>query len=73
MNKFYSILCVLLLIPGWCVAEEKKEMTLIADSWTMVPKAGHENQFESALKEHLAMRTERRQSPMEDLYAGHRE
>lgn len=59
MNKFYSILCLLLLIPGWCVAADEKEPTLIADSWTMVPKAGHEDQFETALKEHLAMRSEK--------------
>ncbi|KAA3644441.1 MAG: hypothetical protein DWP95_04445 [Proteobacteria bacterium] len=59
MNKFYSIICVLLLIPGWCVAEEEKEATIIADSWVMVPKAGHEDQFEAAIKEHMAMRAEK--------------
>jgi hypothetical protein len=59
MNKFYSILCVLLLIPGWCVAQEEKEVTVIADSWVMEPKAGHADQFEAALKEHMAMRAEK--------------
>ena len=59
MNKFYSILCVLLLISGWCVAADEKEPTLIADSWTMVPKAGHDSQFEAALKKHMAMRSEK--------------
>jgi len=56
MNKFYSIVCVLLLIPGWCVAADKEQPTVIADSWTMVPKAGHGSQFEASLKAHLAER-----------------
>ena len=68
MNKFYSIVCVLLLLPGWCVAADKEEATVIADSWTMVPNDGHGDQFETALKEHLAMRADKGDSRQWQTY-----
>ena len=68
MNKFYSILCLLLLVPGWCVAADEKQPTVIADSWVMVPKAGHEYQFEAAVKKHMAMRAEKGDSRVWHTY-----
>ena len=62
MNKFYSVLLALLFLPAWCVADDhdnEKPEQMIADSWVAVPKAGHESEFEEALKAHLALRTER--------------
>ncbi len=60
MNRIYSILLVLLLFPALCVADNhEKKPQLIADSWSVTPKADHGNEFEEALKAHLAMRAEK--------------
>ena len=67
MNKFYSVLFTLLLIPALCVAEDKPAQ-VISDSWTMVPKAGHAAEFKSALKAHLAYRVEKGDSRQWDTY-----
>ncbi len=58
MNNFYSILFTLILIPALCVAEDKPAQ-VISDGWTMVPKADHGNEFEAALKAHMAYRVEK--------------
>jgi hypothetical protein len=58
MNKLYSILFALLLIPALCVAEDKPAQ-VISDGWTMIPKADHGDEFEAALKAHLAYRAEK--------------
>lgn len=67
MNKFYSVLFTLLVIPALCVAEDKPPQ-VISDSWTMVPKADHENEFETALKAHVAFRVEKGDTRMWDVY-----
>lgn len=67
MNKFYSILFALLLIPALCVAEDKPPQ-VISDGWTMVPKAGHSDDFEAALKAHMAFRVEKGDTRHWDVY-----
>ncbi len=67
MNKFYSVLFTLILIPALCVAEDQPPQ-VISDSWTMVPKAGHADQLETALKAHLAYRAEKGDTRQWDTY-----
>jgi hypothetical protein len=60
MNKFYSLLIILLIMPAWCAADDHEKMPqVMADSWSMIPKKGHESEFEEALKAHLKMRHEK--------------
>ncbi len=56
MKNIYKFLIVLLVLPSLCVAEEEKKPTILADSWHMTPKVGHERDFEKALIEHMKFR-----------------
>ena len=48
-----------MVLPVLCVAQEdKKEPTVLSDSWVMTPKAGHGADFENALMEHMKFRME---------------
>lgn len=58
MKKFHAILLASILMPFLCLAEDKPPQ-VISDSWTMVPKTGHGEEFETALKAHLAYRSEK--------------
>ncbi|WP_154222094.1 hypothetical protein [Marinicella rhabdoformis] len=59
MKKLSKLLIILLVLPSLCVAEdEKKEPTILSDSWQMTPKAGHSAEFEKALIEHMKFRVE---------------
>jgi hypothetical protein len=55
MKKIYTLLICFLIFPALTFAEDK-EPTLIADIWTMTPKAGHEADFHAALKAHIKFR-----------------
>lgn len=55
MKKIYTLLICCLIFPVLTFAEDK-EPTLIADIWTMTPKAGHEADFHAALKTHIKFR-----------------
>lgn len=68
MKKIYTILVCLLVMPAICFAGEKKP-TLIADVWTMTPKAGHESAFYSALKEHVKFRAEKNDPRVWEVYS----
>ena len=50
------LFCVAL--PVVSVAQDEAKPPNIASLWVLVPKAGHEAQFEEALKTHIAMRVE---------------
>ncbi len=68
MRKFISIAGLLLLmLPALCVAEDKPP-AVISDSWTIIPKAGHEMELEAALKEHMAHRVEKGDTRHWDVY-----
>ncbi|TDR22503.1 hypothetical protein [Marinicella litoralis] len=67
MNKFYSILFTLLLIPALCVAEDKPPQ-VISDGWVVVPKAGHGEEFKKALKAHMDYRVEKGDTRHWDVY-----
>lgn len=67
MNKFYSVLFIFLAIPALCVAEDKPPQ-VISDSWTMVPKEGHQMELEEAMKAHMAYREEKGDSRHWDTY-----
>lgn len=67
MNKFYSVLFVLLTIPALCVAEDKPPQ-VISDGWTMVPKEGHGMELEEAIKAHMAYRHEKGDTRHWDVY-----
>ncbi len=67
MNKYYSILLTLLLIPALCVADDKPPQ-VISDGWTMVPKMDQGEAFEKALKAHLDYRQEKGDPRHWDVY-----
>ena len=67
MNKLYSLLFTLLFLPAICVAEDKPAQ-VIADGWTMVPKADHGKEFVAAMKEHIAYRIEKGDPRHWDVY-----
>ena len=54
MKKLNSFLFILLLSFG--ILADDHSPQLISDTWTMVPKAGHEAKFEEAFKKHIAYR-----------------
>ncbi len=58
MKKIITALICLFLLPVYSVAQDEAPPSL-SDSWMVVPKPGHEAEFEAAFKAHVAMRDEK--------------
>lgn len=57
MKNLIKMMCLFAIIPFMVIADDHSPQ-VIADSWVMVPKAGHQDKFEAALKAHLDYRKE---------------